>query len=124
MKQNTIKAIILVLLMVASGVALSLWALQALRGRGEYTLSVSSERTVVVNRTDNNAHSGPFNLHANIQPGRYTLGSEDDSKGIYTITFFDTTRRPGHFTLSIGNSTLDIMEARIIFDQKEVTWQK
>ena len=124
MKQNMIKAIILALLMIAAGIALSLWAFQALRGRGEYTLSVSSERTVVVNRTDNNAHSGPFTLRANIEPGRYTPGSEDDSKGIYTITFCDTTRRPGHFTLSIGNSTLDIMEARIIFDQKDVTWQK
>lgn len=124
MSQKTIQAFILGLLIVLAGAVLSLWSLQSLRGRGEYTLVVLSGGATVVNRTDNNAHSGPFNLRTNIVPGTYTLGSEDDAKGIYTITFRDTTRRPGRFTLSIGNSTLDIMEARIFFDQKEAMWQK
>ncbi|MBI3985579.1 MAG: hypothetical protein HY343_01550 [Lentisphaerae bacterium] len=118
--KKTIIALLLALAMIAMVIA----AIRVLRGRGEYALLVSPDGTVTVSRTDNNARGGPFTLSTIIAPGTYILGSEDDAKDIYTVTFYDTTRRPGRFTLFIGNSTLDIMEARIIFDQKEEMWHK
>ena len=105
-------------------IAVGIFAFLELRGKGEYVLNVSPDGDVVVTRTDNNSRGGPFRLRQNITPGTYTLGSEDDSKGIYTVTFSDTKMLPGWFILAIGKSSLEIKDSRIYFDLKESKWQK
>jgi hypothetical protein len=104
-------------------VAVGIFAFLELRGQGDYVLRVSPTGNLVIQRTDNATHGGPFRLRGTVEPGTYILGSEDDSKGIYTVTFHNTMRRPGWFILAIGKSSLDIKESRILFDLKEEKWQ-
>ncbi|MGD9872723.1 MAG: hypothetical protein AB7T27_00500 [Kiritimatiellia bacterium] len=111
------------LLAILGVIAMFIAAIRAVRGQGEYILTVSSEGAVTVTRTDKELHGGPFGLRADVASGTYILGTEDDAKGIYTVTFVDTTRRPGRVTLSICGSTLDIMPAGITFDQKKEVWK-
>ena len=112
------------LLAILGVITMCIAAIRAVRGQGEYILTVSSERAVTITRTDKELHGGPFSLRADVASGTYTLGTVDDTNGIYTVTFYDNTMRPGRFTLTIGESSLDIMPARIIFDQKEEKWHK
>jgi len=119
------KTTLITLLAIFGLIALFIASFPFIRGQGKYILTVSPEgRTVTVNRTDKDVHGGPFSLRADVASGVYTLGTGDDTKGIYTVTFHDTTICPGQFTLTIGKTTLDIMPARIIFDQKEEKWKK
>ena len=118
------KKTIIALLLTIAVVVLAIETLRAVRGQGEYILTVSPKGTVTVTRTDKELHGGPFSLRAAVASGTYTLGTADDSKGIYTVTFYDNTMRPGRYTLAIGESTMDIMEARIFVDQKEEKWKK
>jgi hypothetical protein len=83
---------------------------------------VSNEGTVFVNRTDTNSRCEPFTIDKRIKPGAYKLGSADDSKGIYTIMFSDTTILPGRFKIAIGEMEIDIMPHRIVIDGNELKW--
>lgn len=105
-------------------IIIGLFAFLGLRGKGEYILHVSPAGDVIVTRTDDSTRGGPFHLRENITPGTYKLGSEDDSKGEYTVTFHDTKKLPGWFILAIGKSSLEIKESLIYFDLQKYQWQK
>ena len=96
----------------------------AIRGTGEYIMSVSKRGSIDIRRTDNGQIAGPFLVLGQVSQGTYRLGTDDDSTGVYDVTFKDQTRRPGRFTLAVGGSMLDIMPARIVFNKTEQRWRE
>ena len=116
-KRNWIKWLILLALIYTGSVLFN-----AVRGTGEYIMFVSKGGSIDIRRTDNGQMAGPFLVLGQVSQGIYRLGSEDDSTGVYTVTFKDQTRRPGRFTLAVGGSMLDIMPARIVFNKTEHQW--
>lgn len=111
------------LVVVMACILIAIDAFLALRGKGEYILQVTLSGTVIITRTDNGMMGGPFPLKEKVPSGSYILGKDDD-KEIYNVQFIDITRRPGRFTISIGESIIDIMPARIIFDNVETQWKR
>lgn len=85
-------------------------------------MSVSKGGSIDIRRTDNGQIAGPFLVLGQVSQGIYRLGSNNDSTGVYNVTFKDQTRRPGRFTLAVGGSMLDIMPARIGFNKAEHQW--
>lgn len=116
------KKIIGVFLVILATLAFTVVSIRTLRHYGEFVIHISNGGSIVVDRTDCNAFCGPFNVSNTVASGVYILGSCDDSKGVYTVIFRDTTRLPGRFTISIAGSTMDIMSRGVIFDKKEVQW--
>ena len=85
-------------------------------------MSVSQGGSIEIRRTDNGQTAGPFLVIGHVSQGTYRVGSADDSTGVYKVTFKDQTRRPGRFALAVGDSLLDIMPARIVFNNVEHQW--